>query len=126
MRISDWSSDVCSSDLVVSINAGFPWADIHEAGPSVTVTHDGRPDRAAKIADSLMDYVWETRHEKNIEHFSPDEAMAICREAKAGDKPIVQIGRASCRERVCQTESISVGADALKKKNKPPNTKTRT
>src|SRR3546814_14115492 len=36
-----------------------------------------------------MDYVWETRHEKTIEHFSPDEAMAVCREAKPGDKPIV-------------------------------------
>lgn len=75
--------------LVVSINAGFPWADIREAGPSVTVTHDGRPDRAAEIADSLMDYVWETRHEKTIEHFSPDAAMAVCRDAKPGDKPIV-------------------------------------
>src|SRR3546814_9948493 len=107
MRISDWSSDVCSSDLVVSINAGFPWADIHEAGPSVTVTHDGRPDRAAALADSQMDYVWETRPEKTIEHFSPAHAMAICREAKPGDQPVVlgdfsdnpvgQLGRAHVR-----------------------------
>ena len=28
--------------LAVSIHAGFPWADIFEAGPSVAVTGDGQ------------------------------------------------------------------------------------
>src|SRR3546814_14448411 len=35
-----------------------------------------------------------------------------------GELPVVEIGRASCRERVCQYVSISVVAVSLKKKNK--------
>src|SRR3546814_1459226 len=33
MRISDWSSDVCSSDLVVVARAGFLDIGAHEEGP---------------------------------------------------------------------------------------------
>src|SRR3546814_19477220 len=43
-----------------------------------------------------------------LEHYFPPEQW------RPGD--VVQIGRASCRERVCQYVSISVVADSLKKK----------
>src|SRR3546814_11849392 len=36
----------------------------------------------------------------------------------------VELGRASCRERVCQYVSISVVAVSLKKKNQNPNNRT--
>lgn len=75
--------------LAVSIQAGFPWADITEAGPSVAVTYDGAAERAAEIAQSLMDYVWETRHEKTVELLTSEQAIARCRAARAGQKPIV-------------------------------------
>src|SRR3546814_3459296 len=70
MRISDWSSDVCSSDLPADHGGGLegilgPFLELIDAG------HDHALDRAGNL-----------------------EANA----ARSGG----QIGRASCRERVCQ------------------------
>ena len=39
--------------LVVSIQAGFPWADITDTGPSIAVTHNGAEARAVDIAESM-------------------------------------------------------------------------
>lgn len=75
--------------LVVSIQAGFPWADITDTGPSIAVTHDGAEARAVEIAESMMDYVWETRHQRTIEVISTEEAMVRCQAAAPGDKPVV-------------------------------------
>src|SRR6266481_5590172 len=47
--------------LVVSICAGFSRANIHDVGPSVTVTVDGSPGRGQAIAEEFMDHAWETR-----------------------------------------------------------------
>ncbi len=74
---------------VVSVAAGFPWADIREAGPSVTVSHDGAPKRAAEIAAELADFVWETRHEKTITHWAPEKAMAHIKAAEPDERPFV-------------------------------------
>src|SRR3546814_16607334 len=87
MRISDWSSDVCSSDLS---------ADQIAAGVRRRVGVDEirrRPAQPPRLRDG----------------------RDIAR------KPAVayrKIGRASCRERVCQYVKISVVAVALKKKQK--------
>src|SRR3546814_15234204 len=78
MRISDWSSDVCSSDLL-------------PAGLS----------RPAILAHVLIDY-----RQVGL----AGEAVVIT------VVPAGEIGRASCRERVCQYVSISVVAVSLKKK----------
>ena len=75
--------------LVVSIQAGFPWADITDTGPSVAVTHDGAEARAVDIAESMMDYVWETRHQRTIEVIRTEEAIARCQAVTAADKPLV-------------------------------------
>lgn len=74
---------------VVSINAGFPWADILEAGPSVTVTHSGASERARAIIADLVAFGWETREDKTIDHFLPEDALARVSAAGVGDKPIV-------------------------------------
>src|SRR4029078_12558514 len=47
-----------SEALVVSICAGFQHADIHDIGPTVTVTTDGTDPRGAAIAEAFMDYAW--------------------------------------------------------------------
>ena len=75
--------------LVVSVQAGFSSADVHDIGPSVAVTADDRA-KAQAIAEDLMDYAWEQRRFSSI-HFTPlAEALA---KAKAGegahDKPLV-------------------------------------
>src|SRR3546814_3122137 len=73
MRISDWSSDVCSSDL------------LHH----VLKLLRGRPPLG-------VDVVRQSRLKQHLDNFAEDVAFA--------DGVIVEtkIGRASCRERVCQ------------------------
>ena len=75
--------------LVVSIQAGFSSADVHDIGPSVAVTGNDRA-AAQAIAEELMDYAWEQRTFSSI-HFTPlSEAIA---KAKAGEaaatKPLI-------------------------------------
>jgi microcystin degradation protein MlrC len=74
---------------VVSVQAGFSSADIHDIGPSVAVSADDR-DRAQAIAEELMDYAWEQRHFSSI-HFSPlAEAIAKARDGEGtAQKPLV-------------------------------------
>src|SRR3546814_7033608 len=64
MRISDWSSDVCSSDLLV-MRAYSGLAGPEDPRP--------RPDQMVARRENVVDFVAE-----------------------------MEIGRASCRERVCQ------------------------
>src|SRR3546814_17636826 len=103
MRISDWSSDVCSSDLVSSEER----AD----------TRLGRPSQTDR------------RNE-----FMPQKVRGVIARSKGApvemETVIIpdpgQIGRASCRERVCQYVSISVVAVALKTKTTARSGKKHT
>src|SRR3546814_4752010 len=78
MRISDWSSDVCSSDLQ-RLGAGLL------GGKALGVRLD--PGHGPAIRPCLLH-----RGEDAVE-----EAVA-----KTRDRLLDEIGRASCRERVCQ------------------------
>ncbi|WP_162820378.1 M81 family metallopeptidase [Microvirga calopogonii] len=75
--------------LVVSIQAGFSSADVHDIGPSIAVTGNDR-GAAQAIAEELMDYVWEQRTFSSIQFTPLDEAIAT---AKAGEasatKPLI-------------------------------------
>src|SRR3546814_2346937 len=79
MRISDWSSDVCSSDLCFC----------HRRGHTLPIRY-GRQSALAKpeLIAGIVQY-----HVGAAEN----EATAVHMEDLAGE-----IGRASCRERVCQ------------------------
>src|SRR3546814_14340987 len=89
MRISDWSSDVCSSDLFHTRFAQL------RVGVCVTVVAD---DHA---------------------RLERDNVVAVIPLLAFGDVGVAsEIGRASCRERVCQYVYISVVAVSLKKKVK--------
>src|SRR3546814_8184248 len=88
VRISDWSSDVCSSDL----DAGrltHPMRYEAQTDPFVPVSWDEAFARIGAAMQALSD---------------PNEAE------------FYQIGRASCRVRVCQYGSLSVVAVSLKTK----------
>src|SRR3546814_5486209 len=78
MRISDWSSDVCSSDLAAPLSAGKIVPDL-----LLRQTLEGhrRADQTAALRPVRCD-----------EHDAAIDPMA----------PAGEIGRASCRERVCQ------------------------
>ncbi|HEX6441728.1 MAG TPA: M81 family metallopeptidase [Stellaceae bacterium] len=81
--------------LVVSVCAGFSRANIHDVGPSVTVTFDELAASATtappaqEIAESFMDYAWQTREYESFALLSVAEAAARCKEGKPGDKPLV-------------------------------------
>src|SRR3546814_19780988 len=107
MRISDWSSDVCSSDLV-------------EAPPQPNVGESQKPDgplaaEGAKAGE--VESLVEVAPEIEVgEHKKVASTRGAIQKSRSTDRAMFEIGRASCRERVCQYVSISVVAVTLKKK----------
>src|SRR3546814_19946697 len=98
MRISDWSSDVCSSDLVGTVMDGDAEEHIAEVAKVLSRYVDMIGVRAfPKFVDWSLD-----RQDRVLQGFAKHAT--------------VQIGRASCRERVCQYVQFSVVAVSLKKK----------
>src|SRR3546814_14777766 len=91
MRISDWSSDVCSSDLHMF------WREAGERLALVTAGHAGGGAVPQIFGVDIS--------------IAGLDGPALCQVA------LDQIGRASCRERVCQYVSISAVAESLNKTN---------
>jgi microcystin degradation protein MlrC len=75
--------------LAVSICAGFSRANIGDVGPSVTVTTNGADPRAQAIAESFMDFAWETREFSSFRLLTVGEAVNLAHQGKPGDKPLV-------------------------------------
>src|SRR3546814_17536542 len=107
VRISDWSSDVCSSDLVRLRSLRRVW---HCRHATQARERDGERHSALPVRQSAPPDL----HQGQAAHEATHEARSAVRNGG----PILQIGRASCRERVCQYVSISVVAVSLKKHNK--------
>src|SRR3546814_3077681 len=87
MRISDWSSDVCSSDL-----------HVYKMDGSMEEVHN-----PADMPDPmLIDHIDEPWIRATI--MVPDEHLGsilkLCEEKRG--RQVEQIGRATCRARVCQ------------------------
>lgn len=74
----------------LSINAGFPWADIRDAGPSAVVVSERGFDASA-VARELMGYVWETRERVTVRPLGLAGGVAAVRAALAepGGGPVV-------------------------------------
>ncbi len=76
--------------FAISICSGFPWSDIFEAGPSVTITGEGREKRFPEIAENLMSGVWEARREKTVHEVGLEEGIAEATRFEASDRrPLV-------------------------------------
>src|SRR3546814_17800887 len=122
MRISDWSSDVCSSDLGlesdhVSYNAGY--TNVHELIPWRTLTGRQqlyqdhawmrafgealcvyRPPVDTKSIAPMLDPVHGNGHPHVVLNFiTPHQQWGI---HSTYTDNLIKIGRASCRESVCQ------------------------
>ena len=69
--------------LAASINGGFPWADIHDAGPTAVVVADGDAP-AEPAARALIDEIWRQRHVTTIETVGIADGIAAVRDAAAG------------------------------------------
>src|SRR3546814_18688970 len=95
MRISDWSLDVCSSDLF--------------GGPALSDERDDFDHLACtQLYDALQGRAGiQAGAGRAGQRSYSSEGRGRCKS---------EIGRASCRERVCQAVSISGVAVSLKKK----------
>src|SRR3546814_14339550 len=105
MRISDWSSDVCSSDLYRQLAGLYP---------------NQAQKRIAELLEESADLDGEPRPITHPVKFyeNGDRPLEIVSSRQWYIRNGGQIGRASCRERVCQYVQISVGAVPFKKKHK--------
>src|SRR3546814_7451161 len=99
MRISDWSSDVCSSDLrrIVADAKVAPPPHVAAAGMENLALDPAGPD-ADVIIHPLL-----TQHLRKAFGRRDQRVAAAIEPAQPGDaERFEKIGRASCRERVCQ------------------------
>src|SRR3546814_11389907 len=107
MRISDWSSDVCSSDL------SAVWRKRMDQDPVLWGAESGGSAQSvltSRICSTLLQLASRKRSLPNT------SASALARETATLMRLSEKIGRESCRERVCQSVSVSVWAGTLKKK----------
>src|SRR3546814_18004240 len=99
MRISDWSSDVCSSDLLALaiLDHGHQRPSDRKAG-AIERVHEACPLLAGRAATGV--------HTPRLEIAAVGNGadLAIAPLSRQPDLQIIglEIGRASCRERVCQ------------------------
>src|SRR3546814_13160907 len=122
MRISDWSSDVCSSDLLVTLHdraASLGEADWRGTALTLEEHWDGlcagdpipRADVPPEGIAALLYTSGSTGRPKGVMVSHANlwlgaESVARYLELEAGDRVLAQIGSASAREGVCQDGEI--------------------
>src|SRR3546814_6434409 len=89
MRISDWSSDVCSSDLFFSLPLAASFAQA--APPAASQQTSDHPKPATIKRRGMLYLVRDLQHGHTAYLFGT---------VHVGQTAFYQIGRASCRERV--------------------------
>src|SRR3546814_19934466 len=139
MRISDWSSDVCSSDLfntetlqyhvadrieLGSLTLNLGWKGYSVTNKATPIIASSFPSGTIKVEDWFQPHVgFNYELGDNAEVFGgfTQATRAFASATTTGPFSTNQagfdaIGSASCRERVCQYVEISVVAGLLKKK----------
>ncbi|HLT99804.1 MAG TPA: M81 family metallopeptidase [Burkholderiaceae bacterium] len=91
-RLLDCAAAIRASEpgfIAVEVTAGFPWSDIEEVGPAVTVT--SHLERAAVLEriQPLLSAMWETRAERSVELLDLHTLVAEIRATPEGEGPIV-------------------------------------
>src|SRR3546814_13422005 len=113
MRISDWSSDVCSSDLGTTFSIYLPAVAEQEA---VATLQDAEAQERRDLTgagtlllvedeDAVRAFSARALRNKGynvLEANSGETALEILASQEAPIDLLVKIGRESCRERVCQ------------------------
>src|SRR3546814_19377901 len=108
MRISDWSSDVCSSDLTAESSA-MPLDFL-----TFILFAPGMALLSAVLIQGRI--IWWTTPWLGYAAAASVLLISAAMLIEPNRANPLQIGRASCRARVCQYVLIQVGADSLKKK----------
>src|SRR3546814_11020635 len=119
MRISDLSSDVCSSDLL------YWYRGLSKCGSPGRQPFD-MPPQQARCPFRTSGYVSSGSYGQGSLQIQPtiiqrpasDDAFDAVFDMQTQHANVAdhELGRASCRDRVCQNASISVAAQSPKKK----------
>ncbi|MES0133180.1 M81 family metallopeptidase [Mesorhizobium sp. M0029] len=75
--------------LAVSVNPGFPYADIRELGPTVTVTYDGNENTHRAFAETIADDIWQKRFDVINCYLSVEEAAKIAKGYERHTGPLI-------------------------------------
>jgi microcystin degradation protein MlrC len=75
--------------LSVSVMAGFPYADVPDAGATVIAVADGKPELAQAVADELAAAMWAVREQLNV--LSPEPAAAVAQAIASTHTPVLLI-----------------------------------
>src|SRR3546814_7913546 len=105
MRISDWSSDVCSSDLKTLTRQGFYDGLVFHRVIEGFMAQTGDPTGSGEGGSQLPDLEAEFNA---LPHVRGAVSAARTNDPNTANSQFFimlapQIGRASCRERVCQS-----------------------
>src|SRR3546814_12747646 len=112
MRISDWSSDVCSSDLRGKCRLEAALVEAHLANLTQCFgarQHFGRGAAIAKHVEDIFCLI-----ANGIEQVEFAERFKLVAQIAQHDAD-QEVGRASCRERGCKYVKFSVGGVGLTK-----------
>src|SRR3546814_5044775 len=107
MRISDWSSDVCSSDLLPGDVIGTVTEPVYDTatGKFLLIPQGsrilGRYNSQVSYGQSRVQVVWNRIILPDTSSLTLDNLVGTDPAGYAGLEDD-EIGRASCRERVCQ------------------------
>src|SRR3546814_13876506 len=102
MRISDWSSDVCSSDLIISPDAFLTsagiWQLVCAGGITIFLV-----TRFATVAGGSQSHSPPPNSRALLlVHHTMSPPLSPAPSPRSIPPKAQEIGRASCRERVCQ------------------------
>ena len=75
--------------LVANVAVGYPYADVHEAGPAFVVVTDDDPHLAQTEADRLSDMLWNARGQLTLD--LPDAAQAVEQAIQSESPPVILV-----------------------------------
>src|SRR3546814_20573356 len=133
MRISDWSSDVCSSDLVIVVlvllgqmlelrarerTGGAIRALLDLSAKTARVVREDGGEEEIPLQDVKVGDRLRVRpgDKVPVDGIVVEGRSAIDESMLTGEPVPVELGRATCRESVCPYVSISVAGGSLIKK----------
>jgi microcystin degradation protein MlrC len=77
--------------LTITAAGGFPWCDVPEPWPTVTVTTDDDPELAEELANKLKDFIWGHRMDFLVKPMQIAEAVHEARTAECGPYVLADI-----------------------------------
>jgi microcystin degradation protein MlrC len=75
--------------LAASVAVGYPYADVHEAGPASVVVTDNNPQLAQEEADRLSDMLWGIHDQLTLD--LPDAAQAVQQAISSEQHPAILV-----------------------------------